>query len=140
MKTVCVCDLNFPLQKRMKTLSVEKLEIRVGYCLKCSADVTTETSLGTENITKCAQENQETTMHKEDKSQPFPHQTNKHMDPNLSCVSYRFFVSKWICHKKKIAQTQANCHLVPCKILCIGLQIIISAHDSSLTYQNLKKH
>lgn len=66
MKTVCVCDLNFPLQKRMKTLSVEKLEIRVGYCLKCSADVTTETSLGTENITKCAQENQETTMHKED--------------------------------------------------------------------------
>lgn len=68
MKTVCVCDLNFPLQKRMKTLSVEKLEKRVGYCLKFSADVTTETSLGTENITKCAQENQETTMHKEDKS------------------------------------------------------------------------
>ena len=57
-----------------------------------------------------------------------------------TAVSYRFFVSTWICHKKKIAQTQANCHLVPCKILCIGLQIIISAHDSSLTYQNLKKH
>ena len=32
----------------------------VGYCLKCSADVATETSLGTENVTKCAQENQET--------------------------------------------------------------------------------
>ena len=59
------------------------------------------------------------------------------MDPNLLYlvqVTSQFFVSKWISCKKKVAQTQPNCHLVPCKVSSIGWQIIISAHDILLTY------